>query len=320
MNSLYKLWGRRFRLPTIALLLTCSALLHATTFYVTVAGLGGEPEYEQRFSGWAKDVDKLLQSAGPDAKVHTLYGADATRAKVQSVLAQISHEAQPGDALVVMLIGHGTYDGTDYKFNLPGPDLSATELAALLDRIPAQRQLVVNMTSCSGGSRSVLEKPNRAVITATKSGTERNATIFTRYWLEALRDPSADTDKNGVISALEAFRYAEEKTANFYETQKRLATEHAMLEDTGKGDGTKSPSPANGEGLLASRIAVLRIGSAQTIANTPEKQKLLAHKEDLEQQIDVLKYQKASMPIDDYKKKLGALLLDLAQTQAELDK
>jgi hypothetical protein len=304
----------------LALLLSTGALLHATTFYLTVAGLGGEPEYEQRFSGWAKDVDKLLKSAGPDAKVQTLYGADATKAKVQSVLGDIAHQAQPNDALVVMLIGHGTFDGSEYKFNLPGPDLSAVELATLLDKIPAQRQLIVNMTSCSGGSRAVLERANRAVITATKTGTERNATIFVRYWVEALRDSSADTDKNGVISALEAFRYAQEKTANFYDTQKRLATEHPILEDTGKGDGTKSPGPDNGEGLLAARIPVLKIGSAQELANTPEKQKLLAHKEDLEQQIDALKYQKAALPIDQYKKQLGVLLLDLAKTQAELDK
>ena len=203
--------------------------------------MGGEPEYEQRFSGWAKDVDKLLKDAGPDAKVQTLYGADATKARIQSLLGDIAHQAQAGDSLVVMLIGHGTFDGSDYKFNLPGPDLSAVELATLLDKIPAQRQLVVNMTSASGGSRAVLEKANRAVITATKTGTERNATIFARYWVEALRDSSADTDKNGVISALEAFRYAQEKTANFYDTQKRLATEHPILEDTGKGRRNEKP-------------------------------------------------------------------------------
>ena len=303
----------------VILLIASAVSLHATTFYVTVAGLGGEPEYEQRFSGWAKDIDKLVHAGGPDIKVETLYGPAATRAKIQSVLLQIAKEAKANDALVLMLIGHGSFDGSEYKFNLPGPDLSAVELATLLDRIPA-KQVVVNMTSASGGSRAALEKTNRAIITATKGGNEKNATVFARYWVEALRDPSADTDKNEVISALEAFRYAEQKTAKFYETQKRLATEHAMLEDTGKGQGTKSPSAENGEGLLASRIAVMRIGSGQAAANTPEKQKLLAHKEDLEQQIDTLKYQKAAIPVDQYKRQLSVLLVDLAKTQAELDK
>ena len=232
---------------------------------------------------------------------------------MQSVLAGIAKEAKPGDAFVLMLIGHGSFDGIDYKFNLPGPDLSAIELAALLDRIPASRQLVVNMTSASGGSRAALEKPNRAVITATKSGSEKNATIFARYWVEALRDPAADADKNETVSALEAFVYAEQKTSQSYETQKRLATEHPTLEDTGQSEGTRN-------GLLASQIAMLHLGATQAAANTPKKKALLAHREELEQQIDTLKYQKAATPPDEYKKQLTALLLELAKTQAELDK
>lgn len=301
------------------LLLAASLSLHATTYYVTVAGLGGEPEYEQRFSGWAKDIDKILHTSA-DAKVDTLYGPDATRAKIQEVFARVSHEAKPDDLLVLMLIGHGTYDGIDYKINLPGPDLSAVDLAGLLDRVPAKRQLVVNMTSCSGGSRSVLERPGRVVITATKTGSEKNATVFARYWSEALRDPSTDVDKNDTISALEAFRYAEEKTKQYYDTAKRLATEHPMLEDTGKGEGVRAPSADNGEGLVAGRLPLLRTGAAQTAANDPVKRALLVKKDDLEQQIDQLKYQKAALAPDAYKQQLTALLLELAKTQAELDK
>jgi len=222
--------------------------------------------------------------------------------------------------LVLMLIGHGSFDGYDYKINLPGPDLSAVEVASMLDRIPATRQLVVNMTSASGGSRAALEKPNRVVITATKSGNEKNATVFARYWVEALRDTSADTDKNETVSALEAFTYAEQKTSQFYETQKRLATEHPTLEDTGSGDGARKPSPENGQGLKAAQFGLLRIGASQIAANTPEKKALLDKRDDLERQIDLLKYQKAAMPVEQYKQQLQTLLLELAKTQAEIDK
>jgi len=305
--------------PTLLLMLS-AALLNAATFFVTVGGLGGEPEYVQRFASQAQEIDKLVRAGNPEAKVETLYGAQATKAQVQSVLGAIAKEAKPGDAFVLMLIGHGSFDGVDYKMNLPGPDLSAIELATLLDRIPTSRQLVVNMTSASGGSRAALEKPSRAVITATKSGSEKNATIFARYWVEALRDPAADADKNETVSALEAFIYAEQKTSQFYETQKRLATEHPTLEDTGQSDGTRKPSPENGEGLVASHIALLHMGATQVAANTPEKKTLLARREELEQQIDTLKYQKAATPPDEYKKQLEALLLELAKTQAELDK
>jgi hypothetical protein len=310
----------RIRVALSAVLLCAAVASAATTFYVTVAGLGGEPDYEQRFATWAQDIDKLLKGSSPDAKVQTLKGAEATRDNLRAALATVSRESKADDALVLMLIGHGTFDGLDYKINLPGTDLTAAELAKLLNSVSAGRQLVVNMTSASGASLETLRKDHRAVITATKSGTERNATVFGRYWVEALRDPSADTDKNEVISALEAYRYADQKTTKFYETQKRLATEHPLLEDTGKGEGVRTPSPENGEGLLASRFPLLRLGAAQAAARSPEKQKLLAKKEELEQQIDKLKYEKAAMPIEEYKKRLAVLLLDLAKTQEELEK
>jgi hypothetical protein len=305
------------RLATVLLMMACAA--RATTFYITVAGLGGEPDYEQRFSGWAGEIEAILKSAGGDAKIETFKGAAATRANMRTALERIAHEAKPDDALVVMLIGHGSFDGLDYKINLPGPDLSATDLAALLNRVPAARQLVVDMTSSSGGAINALRKENRVVITATKSGTERNATVFARFWVEALRDPAADTDKNETISALEAFHYAEQKVAQYFESQKRLATEHPMLEDTGKGEGVRDPSAANHEGLRAAAFPLVSLGAAGTVANNPEKKKLLAKKDQLEQQIDLLKYNKAALAPDDYKKKLTSLLLDLARTQQELD-
>src|SRR5207244_3060424 len=129
-------------------------------------------------------------------------------------------QAKPADALVVMMIGHGTFDGAEYKFNLVGPDISAPELAILLNRIPAGRQLIVNMTSASGGAVEALKKENRTIISATKSGTEKNAVVFSRFWVDALRDPATDVDKNQVITALEAFRAAQTKTAAYFSESK----------------------------------------------------------------------------------------------------
>ncbi len=305
------------KLAALLMLVTCCA--RATTFYVTVAGLGGEPEYEQRFSMWAGEIEAILKSSGGDAQIETLKGPAATRANVRTALQTIAHEAKPDDALVVMLIGHGSFDGFDYKINLPGPDLSGTELAALLDRVPCARQLVVDMTSASGGAITALRKENRIVITATKTGSERNATVFPRFWVEALRDPAADTDKNETISALEAFHYAQQKTAEYFDEQKRLATEHPILEDTGKGEGVRDPSADNREGLRAAAFPLIRIGVSNTLANNPAKKKLLEKRDQIEQEIDLLKYNKAALGPDEYKKKLTALLLDLAKTQQELD-
>jgi hypothetical protein len=304
----------------VAGLISLALPARASTYCVTVAGLGGEPDYEQRFAAAASDLDKIMKASGGDAHVFTLTGAGATRAHLEETLATVAREAKPDDDFLLILIGHGSFDGVDYKFNLPGPDISARDLATLCDRIPAKRQLVVNTTSASGGSISALERPGRGVIAATKSGTEKNATVFARYWVEALRDPTADTNKNDTISALEAFQYAASKTASFYDSQKRLATEHAVFEDTGKNDAVRAPLTESGEGLFLSNFALVRIGAARRAFADPAKRELLAQKEELEQKIDALKYRKAAMSPDDYKQQLTAALLELAHVQGELDK
>ena len=266
------------------------------------------------------DLDKVFKGV-VGAHVWTLSGAKATKAALAQAMSEAAKQAKPEDDLVLTLIGHGSFDGEVYKFNLVGPDVTAAELAEMCDKVPARRQLVVDTTSASGGAVAALERPGRAVISATKSGTEKNATVFARYWVEALQDPSADTDKNESISAAEAFVYADRKTAEFYGSQKRLATEHAQFEDTGKGEPVRVAALGQGrEGALMSTLTVVRIGAAQAAMNDPAKRELMGKKEELEQKIDGLKYQKAAMEPGEYKKELTAALVELAKVQTELDK
>jgi hypothetical protein len=313
-------WGLGIRvlLRSLVFFVLAGMAAHATTFYVTISGLGGENDYDQRFKMWADDIDGSLKKAGGDSNVVTLVAP--TRDVIRTKMGEVARQAKPGDAVVLMLIGHGSFDGTEYKFNIPGPDITGAELASLMDHIPATRQCVVNMTSSSGGAIAFLRKPSRIVISATKAGTEKNATVFARYWAEALRDPAADVDKNESISALEAFHFAQHKTTEFFDTQKRLATEHSVIEDTGKGDGERTPGTDNGEGRLAAAFPLVRLGANAAAARDPNKRPLLDQKEQLEQAIDKLKYDKISMPADAYKKQLASLLLQLAKVQEALDK
>jgi len=198
--------------------------------------------------------------------------------------------------------------------------MTGAELGALCDKVAARRQLIVDTTSASGGAVAALERPGRAVIAATKSGTEKNATVFARYWVEALEDPTADTDKSDSVSALEAFVYADRKTAAFYASQKRLATEHAEFEDTGKGEAVRAAPTDSREGVLMGTFTVVRMGAAQAAMNDPAKRELMAKKEELEQKVDGLKYQKAAMEPGEYKKELTEALVELATVQEELDK
>ena len=304
-----------------ALLLAATCLLaleaHAATFYVIVGGLGGEPDYEQRFTTAANDLDRIFKSAGPTARVYTLVGAQATAARLRDTINTIEQEAKADDDFALILIGHGSFDGVEYKFNLPGPDITATEIAAMCDRVRSRRQLIVAATSASGGAVQALEKPGRAVIAATKSGTEKNATVFARYWVDAFEDPSADADKSDSVSAMEAFLYATEKTAAFYDAEKRLATEHAVFNDVGHGEPVRAPG--NGQGVLLSNFTLLRLGASQLAANDPAKRALLDKKEELERKIDILKYRKAAMDPADYKKQLTEALVELSKVQEKLD-
>lgn len=278
------------------LLLLCCCAAGAAERALFVAGLGGEPDYEQRFQSLAREAAKLT---GGEA----LVGAQAGKKALREAIARVAGGLGEDDVFVLALIGHGTYDGLEYKFNVPGPDVTASELRAWLDVVKA-RQVVVLASSAGGAALKELAHPRRAVFAATRSGMEKNAVAFPRYWVEALRDPLADTDKNESVSAVEAFRYAVQKTASFYESQKRIATEHGAMED-----------PAG-----VGRAAIVRFGAAQAALATPAKRALLEQRERIEIEIERLKREKAAMPVSEYKKRLEALLVALAGLQEEIER
>jgi hypothetical protein len=232
--------------------------------------------------------------------VQLLRGPDARRENLIKVFTELQTLTDE-DSLAVILIGHGTYDGDDYKFNIPGPDLTATRLANLLDKVPATRQLVVNTTSASGGAVDTLSTPSRIVVSATKNGRERNATVFSRYWADAFESPEADQDKNETITVAEAFRYADAKVTAHFEEAKRMATEHPRM-----------------DGELADSFALARLGAAAEALSDPALRPFIDKREKLEIAIDELKLQKDAMSEFEYFNKLQSLLIDLAEVQAEI--
>ena len=279
------------------------AIASAKTHFLIVGGLGGELRYAKRFDEQVKDLAEICEkSAGDSSLVKMLTGGAATTKAVEQAFEEFGGKLRANDTLAVFLIGHGSYDGRHYRFNVPGPDLTAARLKQLLDSLPTQDQLIVNTTSSSGASLERLTAKRRVVITATKSGGERTVTVFARYWVEALRDPEADINKDEVITALEAFRYAERQVASYYKQAKKLATEHPRL----KGDA-------------ASGFTLARLGEQIDTASNPALRPLLDKREDLERQIARLKAGKDTMEADAYAEQLQQLLIELARTQAEID-
>ena len=297
------------------------------SYAVVVSGLGGDATYEKLIQGWGKDLATALRKDGAAAgrvfwlaaKKEEGVHADSRREEIVKLFDQLAARVRPGDVFELFLIGHGSYDDYDYRLSIPGGDLTAAQWAEQLNRIRAEKQVVVNMTSASGGSLAALQRKGRVVITSTTAGRERNFSVFARYFVAALQDAAADADKNQEISALEAFRFATREVTRFYDSMKRLATEHPILEDRGEGEGVREPSPQTGQGLLASSVALVHLGGGQTAADTPPVRELRAKKRRIEEGIEQLKYRKASMDTEEYAKELEKLLLDLSQTQLQLD-
>lgn len=270
-----------------------AAVASAELRVLIVAGLGGTPEYEAEFQRQVQAGAERLRALAGDLVV--LGGRDANRERLRDELASLSARAAPRDEVVVLLVGHGSFDERDYRFNVPGPDPSGAELAAWLGPLAAERQLVVVATSASGALQALLRDPRRTVITATRSGGERNVSVFPRYFVEALGDASADTDKDGYVSSIEAYRFAEAAVAAHYEQRQQMATEHALLE------GDAAPL----------RLAHLDGPAAERPLPAEEDDRLA----ELEARIAALKAEKARYEPDDYYARLQALLLEVAMLQ-----
>lgn len=274
----------------------------AETHFVIVEGLGGSRQYAREFREQVEDLRLAARKAvDDDAQVHVLAGREATGERLRKTLAALAGDLSGGDALAVFLIGHGAHDGREYKMNVPGADFTGAQLKGWLDAVPAGRQLVVAATSSSGGAAETLNAERRVVITATKNGREKNAVVFGRYWAEALSAAEADADKNETISALEAYRYAENKVEAHYKDAQRLATEHPRL-----------------EGELAGSFVLARLGSAAQAAADPAKSALLAQREAIERKIDELRLRKDDLPEEPYLDALQDLLVELAAIQEKI--
>lgn len=293
------------RCATLLLPLCLSPLCaSAATYTFVVAGLGGEPEYEQRFRTQADEIAAIAtELAEAPEHVIKLSGADATRDAIRKELAALAKRAGETDAVTIVLIGHGSFDGEEYRFNIPGPDITGSELQRLLGQLRAREQLIVNTTSASGATVDKWAHPGRVVITATKSGGERTATRFAQHWAEALKSGQADANKDEVVTASEAFEYASRQVAAAFKADVSLATEHARLEGN----------------ELAQQFAVARLGSSAIISTDPEVRALLAQRASLEKDLAQIKAQRESLGEDDYYDALEGVLVKFARLQREID-
>jgi len=288
-----------------------------------VLGAEGEADYK---AGFAAQVPLWAEAATRAGAKSVVVGA-APEAETETDWAQIKRtlEAEPkagtGELWVVM-IGHGTFDGKESKFNLRGPDLAAGDLAAWLK--PFGRPLaVINTASASAPFIGKLSGPNRVVVTATRTGKEQNFARFGPYLAEAIGDAKSDLDQDGQTSLLEAFLSASARVKEFYKTEGRLATEHALIDDNGDGLGTpaewfrgtratkQAKDGAELDGTRARNLPLVRSDTEEKL--TPDQR---TRRDELELAVEALRETKPKAAEADYYRDLERLMLELARVYA----
>jgi hypothetical protein len=239
----------------------------------------------------------------------------ATRENVRSALAALTARAGTDDLLLVLLLGHGTAGDGDAKFNLVGPDLSASEWAALLE--PLKGRLV--FVNASSGSFDFLERLSgrgRVVLTATDSAAQEFETVFPEFFIEAFDENAADLDKNGRVSIWEAFRRASDGVKDWFEQQGRLATERPLLDDNGDGVGREAET-AGPDGSIA-QATYLQPDVQIPAAAGGALADLLKRRAEIASAIDALRARKNDVAAERYDAELETLLLELARVDADI--
>ncbi len=298
-------------------------------FVLIVVGLAGNPEHGELFHKWGASLAEAAAKVGvtPDRLVYLvdqkgegdkLATGRSTREEIQKAIDSFAKGAAAEDAVYVVLIGHGSYDGQTARFNLPGPDMNAADFNALVKRLPARQLVFVNTSSSSGPFVEALSAPGRTIITATRSGAEQFATLFGGYFVDAFTSADADQDKNQRVTMLEAFRYAKAGVTRAYEQEGLLATEHAMLDDNGDGEGSQDPTPTGTDGKLAASLSLGSVADAAPLPDDPKLRALMLERRDLERRVESLRLLKDSMPPAKYTAELERLVTELALKTREI--
>jgi hypothetical protein len=294
--------GRLAGLVLILGLMTTTASAQSA-YLMIVVGLAGDPEHGEMFKKWGATLASTSEKLGvPGERVLHLDG-QTTRAQVEKAFDTIAKTATADDSVFIVLIGHGSYDGRTARFNLSGPDMAAADFEALLRRLPSKHVAFVNTASASGPFVEELKAPGRAIVTATRSGSEQFATLFGGYFVDAFSTEAADSDKNGRVSLSEAYEFARAEVARAYEREGLLATEHALLEDPGK------------------MAPVLSLGSTRDSAALPADprlRELYTERRELERRMEALKLLKGGMDTRKYLSELETVATALARKNAEI--
>lgn len=285
---------------------------------LVIVGAPGSEDYERRFAGM---VDGWRQAAAKALVGFDVIGAEKGRPDDARRIEQRlkAEQGKTTGVLWLVLIGHGTFDGREARFNLRGPDVSVAQLGEWLK--PLKRDVVlIDTSSASAPILKAASLPGRIIVSATKSADEVFYARFGEYFAKAIGGlAEADIDQDRQVSVLEAFLHSARQVAEFYETDGRLATEHPLIDDNGDGVGTRAEvfqgvvagrtNPGTNPDGDRSRQVCLVLSDEE--ARLPET--VRRRRDDLERQVRELDVRKQGMKEDEYYRAMEKLLLELAR-------
>ena len=178
-------------LAGLVVLLASRIVSAQDTHLLVIVGVGGDEEHSKQFHKWATAVLDAGKKLGiPDANLTYLgespdkdggrVKARSTKENVTKAFTDLAARAKPNDEIFILLIGHGSFDGRQGVFNLPGPDLTVAEYAKLLEKFPSQKIAFVNTASSSGAFLEALKKSGELITTQALVDPSQAAVVSVR--------------------------------------------------------------------------------------------------------------------------------------------
>ena len=301
----------------------------AKKYVLILVGAAINETYAEDFGTWGLATRSVLinEYNYDKANVKLLVGSEAAggfnidgpcNAKsIKTTFQDLAKRVKAGDQFTVIMYGHGTGSGETAKFNIAGPDIDAAEFSTLVDSIKTQNIVLVNTTSAGHDFIKTQSGFGRILVSATRNRAEKYDTVFPKYFVDGLRNHTADRDKNQRVSVLELFNYAKTQTAAYYQDRGTLAPEHSTLDDNG--DGVLVPDPSSGSDGSLAEIAYFDVSVGAGVGLSAEAATLKAKMDNLERDVFILRGNKVNYGETEYWAKMESLLIELAKSTRQFN-
>jgi hypothetical protein len=231
-------------------------------FAIVISGASYNRQHYNWFLSSTAMAYKLLRNSGyMDENVYYLFedknepdvDYSSTMNNFKKSVREIKSRSGAADNLLVILIGHGGFDGADSYYCLSDSNLYDAEMADMFKGIKKDKLIFVFSPCNSGGFIDNLSGENTVIITSTRKD-EANKAAFIEPFLTAF-DGLGDSDSDGKVSFMEAFNYASASVKQqFIDNSWGILTEHAQLDDNGDKISSEVLVPGGNDGGLAGQI------------------------------------------------------------------